>query len=113
MAPPLDRIANSILPRQESTVSTAFTVGSILPEWPTMSALAKLTIITSNVPSSVALITASAMPEAFFAGEWLLYAAVEEVCNVRVLLSFGDAQVAHVEIAHHVGQNIRHGFRRN
>jgi len=28
-----------------------FTVGSILPEWPTMSALAKLTIMTGSFPA--------------------------------------------------------------
>ena len=35
-------------PRQASTASTARTVGSILPEWPTMSALAKFITITSK-----------------------------------------------------------------
>ena len=36
-------------PRQASTVSTALIVGSSLPEWPTMSALAKFTTMTSKL----------------------------------------------------------------
>ena len=43
---------------------------------------------------------------AVFAGEWLLDAAVEEVGDVGVLLGLGDAQVAHVEVGHDVGQDV-------
>ena len=68
IAPPLALTAFSISPRQASTVSTALTVGSIFTEWPTMSALAKFTIITSKVPSSVALTTACAIPAALISG---------------------------------------------
>src|SRR5437899_1556143 len=48
MPPPLARTASSMRPRQASTVSTALIVGWSLPEWPTMSALAKLTTVAWN-----------------------------------------------------------------
>src|SRR5258708_32650866 len=64
MAPPLAGTANSMRPGQASTVSMALMVGSILPEWPTMSAFAKFTINTSKVPSSTAFTTVSAIAAA-------------------------------------------------
>jgi hypothetical protein len=68
IAPPLARTVFSISPKPASTVSTAFTVGSILPECPTISALAKFTIITSNLPSSTAFTTAWAIAGALISG---------------------------------------------
>ena len=56
-------------PRQASTASTARTVGSILPEWPTMSALAKFMTMTSKsfrpMASSTTLVTPSALISGF------------------------------------------------
>ena len=46
-APPLASSAGTIAPRQLSIVSTAVTTAGITPVWPTISALAKLTMIKS------------------------------------------------------------------
>ncbi len=100
-------------------------VGGILPECPTMSALAKFTTITSKVFSSIALMTASATPCADISGlrsyvatlgDWIMHAilarkrlfdaTVEEVRDVSILLGLGHAQVSHVEIGHDVCQDI-------
>jgi hypothetical protein len=50
---------------------------------------------------------------ALLAGKRLLHATVEKVCDMRIFLGLGHTQVAHVETAHHVGQDIRHRFRWN
>ncbi len=97
-----------------------------------MSALAKLTMMTSKAVSLTALMTASAMPgsghlrseiirchllrrneNAVLAGKWLLDASVEEVGDVGVLLGLGDAKVAQVGIGHDVREEIVHRLRRN
>ena len=95
-----------------------------------MSALAKLTTITSKVSFSIAFTTASAMPGAhlrlqvvggdlgrlhqftLFAGKRLLDAAVEEIGDVGILLRFGDAEIAHVEVRHYVGEDVGQRLRR-
>ena len=88
---------------------------SSLPEWPTMSALAKFMIMASNSPFSMALNHGvgnargghfglqvvgghfgRGHQDALFAGERLLHAAIEKVGDVRVLFGFGDAQIAKV-----------------
>ena len=46
--------------------------------------------------------------DTIFAGKRLLHPAVEEIRDVGILFSLGDAQVTHIEPAHHVGENIRH-----
>jgi len=59
-------------PLDEGTVylpaSTALIVGSSCPLCPTISAFAKLTTITSKLPCSTALTTASAIPAALISG---------------------------------------------
>src|SRR5208283_4697610 len=50
---------------------------------------------------------------ALFPGEWLLYAAVEKICDVSVFLGLGHTQVAHLLIAHYVGEDVSHRFRGN
>ena len=48
-----------ILPTHSSTVRTAFFAASMTPVWPTMSQLAKFSMMTSYFSSSMHLITAS------------------------------------------------------
>ena len=47
---------------------------------------------------------------AFFAGEWLLDAAVEEVGDVGVLFGLGYAEVAEVGCGHDVGEEVVHAL---
>ena len=110
-------------PRHASTASTARTVGSILPECPTISAFAKFITITSKsfLPMASSTTFGDALRAhlrlqivsrdlrrrhhlALFAGERLLDAAVEEVSHVRVLLGLGDAQVLPVQLREDVGR---------
>src|SRR3954452_4968762 len=43
---------------------------------------------------------------AVFACERLFHPTVEEVCDVRVFLGLRHAEIAHVELTHHVGQDV-------
>ena len=97
-----------------------------------MSALAKLTMITSNAVSLdrldhrvrdaggghlrrqvVGRHLLRRHQRAVFPAERLLDAAVEEVSDVRVLLRLRDAQVAQVGLRHQVRQQVVHRLRRN
>ena len=51
--------------------------------------------------------------EAIFPGKGLLHPAVEKICDVGVLFGLGDAQVAQIHLAHHVGENVVHRLRRD
>ncbi len=75
-----------ILPRQASTVSTAFIAASKLPVCPTISPLAKLTT-TNPYSSSIALSTASATSSALICG-FSSYVFTFGLC-INTLVSFG------------------------
>ena len=94
-----------------------------------MSALAKLTMMTSKAVSVRALMTVSAMPGAghfggevvggdllggddlaVFAREGLFDASVEEIGDVGELLGFGYAEVAEIRDCHDVGEQVVHGL---
>ena len=51
--------------------------------------------------------------QAFFAGERLFDASVEEVGDVGIFFGFGHAQVAEIHLAHHIGENVVHRLRRD
>ena len=106
-------------------------VASSLPEWPTMSALAKFMTMASNSPFSMALITVSAIPcgghfglqivggdfrrgheDAFFAAKGLFHAAIEKISDVRVFFGLRDAQIAQVLLGENLRENVLEFFRR-
>ena len=65
---PLRTIASAILPMQLSTVSIALTAAGMTPVWPTMSPLAKLTMITGSSPLSMVRRTMSHTSGALISG---------------------------------------------
>ena len=51
--------------------------------------------------------------DTIFSGKRLLHPTVKEVCDMGILLRLGDAQVAHLEVRHHISQDVTqcHGRR--
>ena len=120
-----------IRPRQSSSVSTALTVASMLPVWPTMSAFAKLQMTTwcrreREVGDEVVgdprrahlghqvvgrdLLRGN--EDAILARVGLFAAAVEEVRHVRVLLGLGQAEIGPAVRGEHVRQVVAERLRR-
>ena len=52
-------MALTTLPTHSSTTRTAFSAAGIMPVWPTMSQLAKLSIIMSYLPDSMRFMASS------------------------------------------------------
>ncbi len=103
-----------------------------MPEWPTISALAKLTMMTSKAVVAdgfddgvgdawgghlggeiVGGNLLGGYEGAVFAGEWLLDASVEEVGDVGVFLGLGYAEVAEVRLRQEVCEKVVHRFGRD